>query len=107
MEGVVVTSGTTTNASVTIHGDHLWFGAFPSGDELVERRAQWLANCDLDQDGTVTEAELMGTDAAAVFPAPEYNLSGAPVPILDAWDFVAAQVRTQGHLNGEGECPAS
>lgn len=105
MEGVVVTAGGTTSTSLTFHGDHMWFDAFPSGDELVSRRGAWLAACDADGDGIATAAELMSAAPAEVFPSSEYNLSGSPVAIDDAWDFLVAQVKTQGHLNGEGECP--
>jgi hypothetical protein len=43
-------------------------------------------------------------DAAALFPAPDYSLTGAPFAIDTAWDFVLAQLKTQGHFQGEGEC---
>jgi hypothetical protein len=104
LPGLVVNAGLTTTNAITIHGDHMFFSAFPSGDELVDRRAQWLANCDTDGDGDVTQAELEAADPALIFPAPEYSLAGAPRPIQSAWDFLIAQVKTQGHWNGEGEC---
>lgn len=104
LPGLVVNDGLTTSASVTIHGDHLFFSAFPSGEELVARRAQWLANCDTDHSGDVDRAELEAAGAAEIFVAPDYSLAGATSPIETAWDFVIAQVKTQGHWNGEGEC---
>lgn len=104
LPGVTVTEGGATVA-ITIHGDHLFFDAFPSGAEVIERRAQWLANADLDGDDAITSEELMAIDAAAIFPSDLYNLAGAAIPIETAWDFVRAQLTTQGHFQGEGECP--
>lgn len=109
--GVSVVASADTSVHVTLHGDHLWFNTFPSGAEgTVERRAQWLANCDADHDGTVTQAELEATSAAAVFTtANHYDLAGSPRidghGIQTAWDFVRAQMSTLGHFQGEGECP--
>lgn len=111
--GVAVVSGASTPAVITLHGDHLWFDSFPSGAEaIVQRRAAWMAACDGDGDGHVTEAELRATPAAAVFTTIEhYHLAGAPTVdghgITNAWDFVRAQMSTLGHFDGEGECPWS
>lgn len=111
MSGVAIMSSATTPAHVTIHGDHVWFAAFPSGAEaIVERRAAWMVGCDVDDDGHVTEAELRATPAAAVFTTTRhYHLAGAPSVdghgITTAWDFVRAQMSTVGHFQGEGECP--
>lgn len=104
LPSVTITEGGTT-ASITIHGDHVFFDRFPSGAEIVQRRAQWLVNADTDGDAAITPEELMAIDAAALFPSETYDLSGAGVPIETAWDFVRAQLATQGHFQGEGECP--
>jgi hypothetical protein len=108
MPGISVTAGGTTSGAFTIHGDHLWFNAFPTGGEgTIERRAQWIADADTNQDGTVTQAELEAIDAAQLFTsARHYSLAGAPAGIIvdTAWDFVIAQATTQGHFQGEGEC---
>ncbi|MBZ0120543.1 MAG: hypothetical protein K8H88_26355 [Sandaracinaceae bacterium] len=104
LAGVSIQGGGTTTVSATIHGDHLFFDTFALGAEIVERRAQWLANADTDGDGRVTRAELEALDAADLFPTGTYNLAGAPIPIETAWDFVRAQLATQGHVQGEGEC---
>lgn len=105
--GVVVTEGGTA-VTITIHGDHLFFDTFPSGAEVIERRAQWLANADLDGDGAITNDELRAIDAAALFPSDTYSLGGAPfTPLESAFDFVRSQLATQGHFQGEGECPWS
>jgi hypothetical protein len=102
--GVAVVANTTTSVNATLHGDHLFFSAFPTGEEALVRRAQWLANADTNGDNAVTRAELEAADAAALFPAPDYSLTGAPFAINTAWDFVVAQLKTQGHFQGEGEC---
>ncbi len=104
LPGVTVTEAGST-VSITLHGDHVFFDAFPSGAEVIERRAQWLANADTDADGAITPEELMALDAAAIFPSDTYNLAGAAIPVETAWDFVRAQLATQGHFQGEGECP--
>lgn len=104
LPGLVVNAGLAATSAITIHGDHMFFSAFPTGDELIARRAQWLADCDTDGDGAITQAELEAADPASIFPAPEYSLAGAPRAITSAWDFLIAQVKTQGHWNGEGEC---
>jgi hypothetical protein len=111
MSGVAIVSSATTPVQLTIHGDHLWFDSFPSGAEaIVQRRAAWMASCDADADGRVTEAELRATPAASVFTTTRhYHLAGAPTVdghgITTAWDFVRAQMSTLGHFQGEGECP--
>lgn len=111
MAGLAIVAAASTPAHVTIHGDHLWFNLFPSGAEsVVERRAQWMADCDLDHDGHVTEAELRATPAARVFTTTRhYDLAGSPTVdghgIATAWDWVRAQMSTVGHFQGEGECP--
>lgn len=104
LAGVTITAGGGI-ASITIHGDHVFFDRFPSGAEVVRRRAQWLADADTDGDDAVTPEELMAIDAAALFPSATYDLAGAGIPIETAWDFVRAQLSTQGHFQGEGECP--
>lgn len=115
IEGVVVTEGSTTTANFTIHGDHLFFNGFPMGAEgSVARRAQWLANADVDADGTVTQADLESigeADLGQLLPSdpgdgmPGFALGGAPIELHDAWDYAIAQLKTQGHFQGEGECP--
>lgn len=109
--GVAVVEGGATVA-LTLHGDHIFFNGFPEGEEGgVMRFAQWLADCDLDLDGTVTRAEL---ESIAIDDLAEiddrYSLGGAPpLPngeaLDDVWAYVRSQLKTQGHMNGEGECP--
>lgn len=106
--GFSISTGGTQTVAATIHGDHLFFNGFPEGDEGgITRLAQWLADCDLDLDGTVTRQEL---EAIAPAQLPElderYQLGGSPVtPLETMYDYVMSQLKTQGHFQGEGECP--
>ena len=106
--GFSVPRGGETTQSATLHGDHVFFDAFPGGAEVVVRRAQWLANADVDGDAFVDLPELEGiglVDLPSLFPSSDYNLSGSPVtPFDSADDWVRGQLATQGHWNGEGEC---
>lgn len=108
VSGVSVPSGGATTAALTIHGDHLFFNGFPEGAEGgTTRYAQWLADCDLDLDGQVTKDELERIAPSAL---PElddrFQLGGAPITPLDTmWTYVLGQLKTQGHFQGEGECP--
>ena len=106
--GFSVAGGSTQTVAATIHGDHPFFNGFPEGDEGgVLRLAQWLADCDLDLDGEVTEKELKSiapADLAEIDPV-RYQLGGSPIKPLDnMWTYLIAQLKTQGHMNGEGEC---
>jgi hypothetical protein len=112
MEGIVVSAGSST-AFMTVHGDHLFFNGFPAGDEaVVTRRAGWLALVDdaTGADGTVDNADLEGTPIS-ILPASDYALTGAPtvegMAITNMSLYARAQLQTQGHLNGEGECLAN
>jgi hypothetical protein len=104
--GVAVSEGGTSTATLTLHGDHLWFDSLVRGDEAtVTRRAQWLVTADTDGDGMVVTEDLAKVAAEVAFPSAQgYNLSGGPIPVSTALDFVRGQLATQGHLNGEGEC---
>jgi hypothetical protein len=104
--GVSVPSGGTQTVAITIHGDHIFFNGFPEGDEGgVRREAQWLADCDLNLDGTVTQEELEAITPAQLPAMEDYQLGGAPIEPSDMYEYVRAQLKTQGHYQGEGECP--
>ncbi len=107
--GISVPEGGASSDAVWIHGDHLFFNVFGGDEGTVVRRAQWLANADLDGDDFVDMAELGEvelSDFPLLFPgfSTDYSFTGSPLPIANAADFVRAQLSTQGHLNGEGEC---
>ena len=107
--GVSVTAGATQTVAITIHGDHLLFNGFPEGGEGgTLRLAQWLADCDLDVDGAVTLAELAAIAPSELVELDErFQLGGSPItPLTTMEDYVRAQLKTQGHFQGEGECPA-
>ena len=106
--GFSVTAGSETSVAITIHGDHLFFNGFPEGGEGgVLRLAQWLADCDLNLDGVVTQAELKAIAPSNLVEIDDrYQLGGSPItPLATMWDYVRAQLKTQGHFQGEGECP--
>jgi hypothetical protein len=107
-EGFAVTAGGTSTVAITIHGDHLFFNGFPEGSEAkVLRLAQWLADSDLDADGEVTEAELKAIAPGDLWELDpdRFQLGGSPLTPLDTvWTYVRAQLMTQGHFQGEGEC---
>ncbi|MGZ3460528.1 MAG: hypothetical protein ACXU86_18730, partial [Archangium sp.] len=104
--GFAVPSGGSVQVKPTIHGDHWFFTNITQGAEITERKAQWIADADLDRDGETTLEELKNVHASDVFtPAKGYNLSGAIIPVNTAYDYVEAQMRTIGDYQGEGECP--
>lgn len=103
--GFSVPSGGTVAVEPTIHGDHWFFTNITQGSEITERRAQWIADSDVNHDGEVTVDELQSVDAVDVFSDDLYNLTGALLPIETAFDYLAAQSRTLGDYQGEGECP--
>ncbi len=103
--GVPVT--TNSSAEVTIHGDHVFFNGFPEDETQIQRLAGWMWTVgeERDTDGEITRADFeAATNIAKLFPAPTYVLAGSPLEINNAWDFVRAQLGTQGHIFGEGEC---
>jgi hypothetical protein len=71
------------------------------------RLAQWLADSDLNLDGSVTPQELQAIPPSVLSEIDaRYQLGGSPItPLRSMWDYFRAQLETQGHMNGEGECP--
>lgn len=105
--GFAIADGGSQTVAATIHGDHIFFNGFPEGEEGgVERYAQWLADCDLNLDGEVTRDELeqiAPSDLAEI--DDRYAIGAPPIPLEEMWDYVIGQLKTQGHYQGEGECP--
>lgn len=110
MSGLSVPEGGERSVAITIHGDHMFFNGFPTDSELqTVRLAQWLADCDLNLDGEVTQEEL-----EAIAPSElgeldaRYNLNQPFDSLRDEpntmWTYLRAQLKTQGHFEGEGEC---
>jgi hypothetical protein len=104
--GVSVVADGSETAIITLHGDHMFFNAFLTGSEAnIERLAGYLVEADQDGDGHVDERELTALDATRAFTrARGYSLDGAPLLVDNGFDFVRAQLATQGHYQGEGEC---
>jgi hypothetical protein len=106
--GVNVSSN--SSAAITIHGDHMFFNGFPEDEGNVVRLAQWLWDIqDVNSDEVLTQVDFeAATDIATLYPSPPqgvYELTGGPIaPITSAWDYIRAQLGTQGHIFGEGEC---
>ncbi len=102
--GVNVASDSSVD--VTLHGDHIVFNGFPEEEAQVQRLAQWLWDIEDDGDGVLTQTDFeAATNVEELYPAPTYTLTGGPIePIENAWDFIRAQLGTQGHIRGEGEC---
>lgn len=100
----------TSSVDVTLHGDHIFFNGFPEEEGNVQRLAQWLWDIeDTNDDGVLTRPDFeAATDVGSLFPTPPrdvYELTGGPISdITNAWDFIRAQLGTQGHIFGEGEC---
>jgi hypothetical protein len=108
LPGVAIAAGSTRTAALTIHGDHLFFNGFPETAETgTLRLAQWLADCDLDLDGRVGRDELEALAPSDLSEIDDrFQLGGSPIVPLDTvWEYVRAQLATQGHFQGEGECP--
>lgn len=108
VSGVAIPDGGSQTVAISIHGDHLFFNGFPEGAEGgVVRLGQWLADCDLDLDGEVTQEELEEIPLSDLSQIDDrYQLGGSPItPLETVYDYVVAQLKTQGHYQGEGECP--
>lgn len=104
--GFAVPTGGTVQIKPTVHGDHWFFTNITQGAEVTERKAQWIADADLDRDGNTTLEELRQVRASDLFTqARGYNLSGAIIPVNSAFDYLEAQARTLGDYQGDGECP--
>jgi hypothetical protein len=106
--GFAVREGGTSEVTLTLHGDHLWFDGFPVGEEAkIVRRAAWITKVkDLDADGIVDTEDLAAADPSEVLAG--YDLAGNPggpaAPIDSALEFARQQLASQGHYKGEGEC---
>ncbi|QQR88653.1 MAG: hypothetical protein IPJ88_10400 [Myxococcales bacterium] len=106
--GINLPPGSNQTVAITIHGDHLFFNGFPEGSEGgIVRLAQWLADCDLNVDGRVSQAELQSIAPSDLSEIDErFQLGGSPIsPLGNMWDYLTSQLKTQGHYQGEGECP--
>ena len=108
--GVNVGGGDNT-ASLSIHGDHIFFNGFPDEEtgEAVTRLAKWMTLVpDTNEDGLLDKDDFEAADADELnlYPSPPYaDINGGPAGAVNtAWDFIRSQLGTQGHLDSEGEC---
>ncbi len=90
--------GDAVRSMLTIHADHLFY------DDLVSETPnvafQLVADADTDGDGTVTSEELRAVDITSL---DRYQVGNAD-DITNLWQFIEAQSRTVGHIDGEGHC---
>lgn len=89
--------GETASFQITVHADHLFSDSLVSSEPKV--LFQPLADADSDGDGALSEAELVAADVGAYDPGSEDGID-------DLWAWLGAQVRTLGHVDGEGHCTA-
>jgi len=93
-----------TQVVLTLPMDHWLLTSFAAAAEDAPRRAQWIADADLDGDGETTLAELQAVAASDLFRSDlGYDLGAAPIPITTAHDFLEARVRTMG-ISGATGC---
>lgn len=101
-EGFTIIENDTVDVPVVIDLDRLFAVDF-TGDSVV-MFAQWLADADIDRDGTATSDELVKIAAADLF-SPAYDLTtAAPRPIDSAYDFFVSQVLASVGYRGDGRC---
>lgn len=92
--------GNTASAQITIHADHLFYDSLVS--ETPDIRFQLIADADADDSGDVTLAELAAVDITDL----ENYQVGNNTSVTTLAAFIAAQVPTLGHIDGEGHCEA-
>ncbi len=101
-----VTDGETTTVDLLMSAKG-WFmpGFGPGPYKEAQSRAQWIADADLNRDGETTLAELEEIKASDLFDA-SYDLTGAPIKIVTAYDFAEVQARNLGRYS-HGYCKTS
>jgi hypothetical protein len=107
LPGFTISDKRRSTVAITIHGDHLFFNGFPEGGEGgIMRLAQIWADTDLNVDGTVSPSEYQDILLADMGEWDDrYQKGGAPLERLETiGDLVLGQLKTQGHMDGEGEC---
>ncbi len=102
-DGFTLSDDETAALTVTLSGDHWFLDSFAADAERSPRRAQWVADADLDRDGETTLDELRAVNASLLFSSERgYDLSNAPIPVATAYDYLAAQIRTLGINSATG-----
>ena len=100
-----VTDGNTTTVELLMRANAWFAPGFAQSSVWVPSRAQWIADADLNRDGETTLAELQKIKASDLFDA-SYDLGGAPIKVVTAYDFAEAQARNLGR-NSDGYCKTS
>jgi len=96
-----VPDGGTGVTQLTIHGDHLFYESLV--DHGAGLRFQALADADVNGDGEVTPTELAAISGTAFQALDHYDVPpGSGIDNL--WHYLAAQIATLGHIDGEGHC---
>ncbi len=96
-----VPKGDTGTTQLTIHGDHLFYESLVDHDAGLAFGV--LADADADGDGEVTPAELAAVSGVDFLALDHYNVP-AGSNIDNLWDYLAGQIATLGHIDGEGHC---
>ncbi len=96
-----VPDGATGTTQITIHGDHLLYDSLVNPEAVL--RFGPLADADADHDGEVTPAELAAVSGVTFGAMDNYDVPGGS-GIDNLWDYLSAQARTIGHIDGEGHC---
>ncbi len=97
----------SNSVRISLLGTRLFFNGFPTDVSRGNYRllAQWLADCDLNLDGEVTQAEL---EQIAPIHLTELDkrfvLNRSPIPLNTMWDYIIAQLKAQGYVEGLGAC---
>lgn len=78
-----------------------------TADPVDTSEGQKAVSRDLNLNGLVTCEELQRIAPSMLPEINElYQLGGSPnTPLTNMYQFVMAQFKTQGHFQGEGECP--
>ncbi|MDA3864053.1 MAG: hypothetical protein PF689_09340 [Deltaproteobacteria bacterium] len=90
-----------TAVQLTIHGDHLFYTSLVDSEAGLGFDA--IANCDTDEDGEITREELFNFSGIDFSSLDNYDVPGGS-SIDNMWDYLAVQVKTVGHIDGEGHC---
>jgi hypothetical protein len=97
--GVVVPTGGSATAQLTMHGDHFFYDSLQGDAKL---RVEALLAADTDADRALTLTELAAVDLTTL-PLDQYDTAGDG-SVKTLADFVRALSRTLVHFQGEGHC---
>lgn len=96
-ESTAMVDGGTASSQLTVHGDHLFYDDLFSEEPNVS--FDLIASADKDNNGEVTQAELMMLDIRT-----QARYQVGSTGITNLWAFLQYQTSTVGHIDGEGHC---